>query len=144
MTSLDHGVVKRIEEIEEKAFGPAGVDRWSIPLFVNHGRLYLLRDEEQIIGVAQFMRNWDDPNTVFLYGFSIDGAWRGQGLGTYFFSRILELLREDKVERVQLTVDPANARAIGLYEKLGFKKQRLLTAFYGPGVDRWLMEYTWD
>jgi len=46
----------------------------------------------------------------------------GQGLGTAFFSFIVQTVQEEHHLPLRLTVAQFNKRAIHLYEKLGFVK----------------------
>jgi ribosomal protein S18 acetylase RimI-like enzyme len=43
---------------------------------------------------------------------------------------------------VLLTVDPANARARALYQKLGFTTRAEIAGYYRPEEDRLLLEWT--
>jgi len=52
----------------------------------------------------------------------------GKGLGTEFFSMILNQLQQENHSPLRLTVAKFNVRAIHLYEKLGFEKVMEFTA----------------
>jgi RimJ/RimL family protein N-acetyltransferase len=54
-------------------------------------------------------------------GMSVKKEWRDRGVGTMLMERALEWARgSGTVKRVQLEVFTTNARAIHLYEKMGF------------------------
>lgn len=50
----------------------------------------------------------------------VDPAHRGQGLGRYLLSRLLDIARWNGAERVLLEVRPSNPPARTLYESVGF------------------------
>jgi len=62
-------------------------------------------------------------HTVSL-GISIDQNWRDQGLGTELMQRLIDSARENPmIKRLELDVYHINARAIHVYEKLGFQRE---------------------
>jgi ribosomal protein S18 acetylase RimI-like enzyme len=58
-----------------------------------------------------------------IYGFAIDPAWQGRGIGRDVLSRVTRQLRAAGVERVTLEVDVANDSALGLYTSVGFRRE---------------------
>jgi RimJ/RimL family protein N-acetyltransferase len=57
-------------------------------------------------------------------GLSIRKEWRERGLGTILLQTLLEWAEENPlIEKVCLAVLATNARAIGLYQKLGFVEE---------------------
>ncbi|MGG0813012.1 GNAT family N-acetyltransferase [Paenibacillus alvei] len=54
-------------------------------------------------------------------GMAILPAYRGQGLGTSLMKQMFAGLREQRIDRVSLSVDPENAAAVKLYQRFGFK-----------------------
>lgn len=72
---------------------------------------------------------------------SIAKEMRGQGLGTELIAKSLQVLANENIEEVELTVDPAaNVAAIRVYErKLGFLTKEVRTDEYGEGENRMVM-----
>lgn len=62
---------------------------------------------------------------------------RGDGLGSQLMRALLAGARRPVI----LTVDPANIRALGVYERMGFVKQELVSGFYRPDEDRYVMRW---
>jgi RimJ/RimL family protein N-acetyltransferase len=62
----------------------------------------------------------DDPGTVFLVGMWVAPELRGTGAARDLVERVLAWAREQRAERVCLSVEPENSRAARLYEKCGF------------------------
>ena len=61
-----------------------------------------------------------DEKRVGVYGFAVDPAQQGKGIGRAVLGRTCRTLREEGVERVTLEVETENAHALGLYTSLGF------------------------
>jgi ribosomal protein S18 acetylase RimI-like enzyme len=57
-----------------------------------------------------------------VYGFVVDPAWRGRGVGRDVLRRVCQRLRSDGAQRVGLEVEVDNEHALGLYTSLGFKR----------------------
>lgn len=65
---------------------------------------------------------------------------RGRGIGTALMIHAMKALREDyNVDEYYLEVRVSNVAAIHLYEKLGFKRIRILKRYYLNGEDAYLM-----
>jgi ribosomal protein S18 acetylase RimI-like enzyme len=56
-----------------------------------------------------------------VYGFVVEAAQRGQGIGRDVLRRVCRQLRADGAERVALEVEVENEHALGLYTSLGFR-----------------------
>ena len=137
----DTQIMNRIMEIEKQAFGNAGLDEWNLVPYMRHGRVMVLKYHDKIVGDAQFVRDWDNPKRIYLYGIAIDYRYRGKGLGTRFLSECLFMIKEDGAEVVELTVDPKNDAAVKVYQsKLGFDIVADRKDEYGPGENRLVME----
>ncbi len=137
----DEDLMNSIEELEKDVFGEEGAaNRWVLAPFAEFGKVYALIDEwAEVIGSAQIFKAWDGL-TAHLYGIAIKRDLQGQGLGTLFLRTIMLDLKKDGVKKINLTVSPSNVKAIKLYEKLGFKRIKLINDLYGKGKDRYIME----
>jgi len=62
----------------------------------------------------------DEPGAVFLVGMWVAPELRGTGAARDLVERVLAWAREQRAERVCLSVEPQNHRAARLYEKCGF------------------------
>ncbi|MEZ7006383.1 GNAT family N-acetyltransferase [Streptomyces sp. AD55] len=76
----------------------------------------------------------------WILGLCVARDRRRGGLGRELMTEVLERLRRDGVERVRLTVEPANRAALLLYRSLGFSPDGpdagLRRDYFGPGMDR--------
>lgn len=64
------------------------------------------------------------------FGISLREEICGLGLGTLMMKEILEIVKGTSFEQLELTVFGDNARAIHLYEKMGFRKVGVLPRAY--------------
>jgi len=61
-----------------------------------------------------------DGTNAGIYGFVIDPARQGRGLGRAALTRACEQLRADDARRIGLEVAVENDHALGLYTSVGF------------------------
>jgi len=141
INSNDSETVENLIEIEKQAFGNAGLDQWTLVPLIRHGKVIALRYKNEIIGGAQFIRDWEDSLRAYLVGIAINSDYQGKGLGTRFLNGCLAILKDEGIGSVELTVDPSNKPAVRMYkDKLGFKTIETRKNEYGNGADRLVME----
>jgi ribosomal protein S18 acetylase RimI-like enzyme len=61
-----------------------------------------------------------DQDTGGVYGFAVDPAWQGRGIGRDVLRRVCRQLQDQGVRRIGLEVAVENDHALGLYTSLGF------------------------
>lgn len=140
ITCVNSEFIDELTRIEAEAFGDGGLNRWTFPVIIRHGALYVLKCDNKVCGVADIIKDWSDCSCVFLINFVVRSEERGKGLGKYFLQEIIERLRYESIKSVRLTVAPGNDRAMHLYESLGFTLIAELDGEYGPIDDRLLYE----
>lgn len=129
-------------DIDEEAFGSGSLNEWSFPPFLHHGRVYLARLDGEPVGMAELMRDWNDPQLAYLYGYAVLHDCQGSGIGTELLSFILSDISKKGFKRLQLTVHPENHMALHIYEaKFGMQRVMFIPDYYGVGEDRWMMEW---
>jgi ribosomal-protein-alanine N-acetyltransferase len=144
VTEVDDDLRETILRIDQEAFGPGSLNKWSLPLFIHYGRVFIARLRGEPIGVAELMRDWRDPELVYLYGYVITPQFRGSGVGTVLLRSILEALPQAGFRRLQLTVHPQNRIARHIYQdKFGMRQVDTIRNYYGSGEDRLLLEWNW-
>ena len=80
-----------------------------------------------------------DKKTVFVFSFGVKEENRGKGLGYELMTKVLEKIKYENVEKIELTVNPLNLAGVKLYEKCGFIVEKELENEYGNGENRYLM-----
>lgn len=142
VTVADNYLREIMLNIDEEVFGPASLNEWSLPPFLHYGRVYLARFDGKPVGIAQLMRDWRDPELIYLYGYAVAPEYQGYGVGTALLRHIFETMPRAGFRRLQLTVHPENHIALHIYEdKFQMKRIGFLKDYYGPGEDRWLLEW---
>lgn len=101
--------------------------KWYDNYMANRGdtiRCSILNDKDQIIGLVS-LANIDHFNQTALFHIMIGSSSnRAKGAGFYATNEILKHAFVDmNLNRVELSVLDDNQRALGLYDKVGFKRE---------------------
>jgi len=103
---------------ETRAFVQSLLNGWGIQHVALHG--------EEVVGWCDVRRSpWIGFEHVGDLGMGVVAGWRGQGLGARLLTATLEAAVALNLSRVELEVFASNARAIGLYERFGFRREGL-------------------
>lgn len=136
--TVDVMTLQHFVDLEEDSFGIGGLNAWTLMPLIRYGRVYAAYENGTVIGLIQYMRDWDKPERVYMVGVSMAKEVRGRGYGTAFITGTLRMLAHDCKE-VELTVAPENLAAVRIYEKLGFTANKIRKDEYGKGEDRIVM-----
>ncbi len=116
-------------------FVPDGEHTWRI--WCEHALVWIARDTDgRVLGVILAFPCMSGE--FCLHKVLVAGEARGLGLASRLFDALLMELDQLGVGCF-LTVDPANTKAIGLYQKWGFREDALVMGFYRSNEDRWVM-----
>ncbi len=138
--NAEPALMKRLVELEISAFGDGGLNEWHLIPLIRHGRVFIIRKDEEISGLIQYMLDWECPQKAYMVGVSTDRNCRGQGLGSTLLQESFKRLYQENIKEIELTVDPDNITAVALYEKLGFEVIELRKNEYGTGENRLIMK----
>jgi len=140
LENFDLTLLQRLKQLEKEAFDVGGLNEWHLVPLIRHGRVYVIKQQQEVVGLIEYMRDWENPQKVYLIGVSIAKEMRGQGLGTILLHTSFQLLKKENIKEIELTVDPKNLGAIKVYEeKLGFVKNGFRLDEYGAGENRLVM-----
>ncbi|MDF2636183.1 MAG: GCN5-related N-acetyltransferase [Pelosinus sp.] len=143
--TVESALVKRLVELEKDAFGIGGMNEWHLVPFIRHGRVYIIRRNHKVVGLIQYMLDWNLPEKAYMVGVSVDREWRGRGVGTELLKESFNRLYQDHIKEIELTVDANNVAAVTVYEKkLGFVIAELRENEYGEGENRLVMKRLLD
>lgn len=84
----------------------------------DNARTLVAEIDGRMIGTVRVTRG-EEPGGV--YGFAVQRAWRGRGIGRDVLRRVCHQLRDEGVRRIGLEVAVENDGALGLYTSLGFE-----------------------
>ncbi len=130
-------------ELEIDAFpGLGAVDEQTLVPIARYGKLIWYRKigDERPVAVCECLRDFANPEKVYIFGYYVRSDQSGKGLGFSFLTEVLDELRKDGFKKVTLTVSESNLAAVKLYEKCGFNKVEYRQHEFGEGEHRLYME----
>lgn len=141
LTSNEVEEINKILILEQEIFGENGaIDIWNLKPLIKNGLVLVLYEDDKIIGVSEFIRNFDNYSNIYLYGFFILPTYQGKGYGSMLMERSIEYLKRNAIDYISLTVNPNNFKAIKFYLKNKFVKTKFLKNEYGIKNNRFLLE----
>lgn len=90
---------------------------------------YVVERGGEVVGTVRLSVDGDWGG---VYGFAVDPALQGRGIGRDVLARVCRMLRADGRTRVTLEVETQNEQALGLYTSSGFVRE--------AGEDYWRVE----
>ena len=87
--------------------------------------IFSILNKEEFIGIIQEIRI--DQNNIHIGRFVIDPTKTGLGIGTEALRRFIDLIFQDEsIKSISLTVFDFNQKAKKIYEKLGFRVDKII------------------
>lgn len=84
--------------------------------------LYVLRNDNQIIGVSYITNNIEENKNIGRFArICISLTFQKMGYGTYLCKCVINELKSRNCDEVVIKVDTKNTSALKMYESLGFK-----------------------
>ncbi len=128
----------RVLAMEQASFGD---DAWDEKLFLAFYRrcpdLFLIATVGRRI--AGYSITCAGSRNAELASIAVDPRHRRHGVGETMLNHTLRELRSRQVKTWWLMVGLENEAAIRFYEKYGFKRQKIVKRYYGPGRNAWRM-----
>ena len=130
---------KAIAVIEEACF----TDPWSMQgiidaLTYSYSTMLTAAVDGNIAGCACLYQMADEGEIINV---AVAPKYQGNGIGKMLLMELIKRGTARGITRFILDVRVSNEKAVGLYEKAGFRKLVLQKGFYGnPPEDGWLME----
>ncbi len=85
------------------------------------------REGRELMAVIVFSTIDDIIELLYL---SVGTQWRHRGLGSALLEELIKRAKADNVKQIFLEVNTSNKNAISLYEKYGFKLNRIRKNYY--------------
>ena len=106
-------------------------------------RLNLWKKDLEILGLAVITKGtYRIKHIAYIDKLAINQSLRSKGLGTIFFSEIIDSLKKEGFIKIELGVEVDNIRAISFYKKFGFEvegtRKKLLNR-EGDFIDNYFM-----
>ena len=109
---------------------------------INGGYEYFVFSYEYTF--AGFAGIKEEDGKLFLSKLYVHKDFRGKKIGSYMFSKFVEICKMRNLSSIWLTCNRNNTDTLSIYEHLGFKKIREEKADIGNGfyMDDFILEYT--
>ncbi len=94
-----------------------------------HGRLFVLRDEGRVVGMANAqigISTAEGGPVLSLEDVILAASHRGGGHGRRLVEHVLAWAAGEGMSRITLLADKDNAAALAFYERLGFEKSAMV------------------
>lgn len=108
-------------------------------IFRRYGELfYVAKHNEDVVGYV--MCRIELPSVAHIISLAVHPNYRRLGVATMLMNEIHIAMARIGIRKSYLEVRVNNQPAINLYEKLGYKKMRVIPSYYMDGTDGFLME----
>ncbi len=78
-------------------------------------------DGPEIAGYVEYLRSWNDPRYIYVGSLQVEEGRRGSGLILRLLDELRTLVADEEFEGFETSVQKANAPAVELYRRLGFR-----------------------
>lgn len=142
LEDFNNDLIELIKNLEIENLGePAALNEWQIPVLIRYGKFIAAISEEtgEIAGICEMLKEWKHEKTAFIHSFYVAEKFRHSGIGSQLLGSVINILKNENFNAVELTVNPGNRTAVNLYNNAGFKVKEMRNDEYGKGIDRILM-----
>lgn len=140
LDGAEPALIDSLIELERGALGDDAYDHASWAMLIDHGLVIAASDQEAIIGVIAFIRNWQESGKAYLATLVVKREFQGHGIGMSLIEESLRRLNAEEISEIELLVAPDNEAAIKLYERFGFKRTGSPKPVYRPDSERLRMK----
>lgn len=135
--------VALVSKMENEIFSfPWAYDSFETLIKNNYNHFYIVFDDDVPVAYFGIMIILDECD---IYNIAVRPNYQGKGIGSFIMQNIIEICRKNEVDSITLEVREFNYRAIGLYEKYGFKLVSRIKGYYSkPLEDGLLMRLSID
>jgi ribosomal-protein-alanine N-acetyltransferase len=131
--------LEELLEIEKFSFPKSPYDKKTFLMWYNVAKegFFVARIDKKIVG---YIIGYKNGKTGVLVSIATHPEFRGKGIGTKLWERLVQFFNESGVKKVKLQVRKSNFVAQKFYENLGFKKAGIKKGYYENGEDAISME----
>ena len=122
ISETDLDMIDQIVELEKRlSRNNSGLTAFVVNAYVRYGRVYSAVDYDEVVGCAYFMKDFDNPGKVYLFGLLVDPKESGRKLGQNLLMSAFADLKDSGLRMAEVMVHPSNKGAIRVYrDELGF------------------------
>lgn len=130
--------IEQIVEIENQSFKvPWKVNDFIETLEYENIVFLAAKDDSNVVGYCGIYMSVDQADIANI---AVSLLYRGKGIAQKLVDGVLEIAKERAIKEVFLEVRQSNAKAIGLYKKMGFEQIGIRKSYYSnPKEDALLM-----
>ena len=130
--------LKKIYEIETSSFVHPYSALSLFSLIMLHSDTSLVAEVNgEVVGFAIAAK--EVGKKLHLLNFAVHPKYRRMGIGSALLRSLEKLAKKKGVKEIYLEVEEDNFAAISLYEKMGFKKKKIIKKYYPWGKDAVVM-----
>ncbi|MDV3103000.1 ribosomal protein S18-alanine N-acetyltransferase [Thermococcus waiotapuensis] len=130
--------IPEIMRIERESFSEAYPRGLFLVFLENNPDTFLVAEYNgKVIGYVMAYLRPDLEGHIM--SIAVDPAYRGNGIGSALLTEAIERLIQKGARYIGLEVRVSNERAIGLYERFGFRKVKRVIGYYSDGEDAYYM-----
>ncbi len=148
LTIVEEATQAELDElikIDTEIFGEKALSPWILRVLLRYGKIYTLKEKNELIGTAYCMREWADEKNVYLMRFLIKEGKQDKEYGNELIGELLKILKQEKFSRIKTKVEPQNLAAIQiLCNHYGFNGRTFLLNEEGKGKHRLLLDLDLD
>lgn len=123
--------LEEVIDVLYPSFGPQYPYNDFLRMIYDAHHIFCAFDERENRPIACGLVNEvNDKGGLYVMLFGVRPSSQGRGAGTFLLKRILDWSSQRGYTYIYLHVHIENHAAIGLYEKVGFRKQELIWNFY--------------
>ena len=118
----DYDLLYQLVDVEQGLHPGKGMSLFEIYSYIRYGRVYAAVDGDDILGCVYFLRDFENPGKVMLYGVTVIPEMRGKRLGeSLILSALADMKDSAGVRMAEVCVNPRNSKAMATYtDNLGF------------------------
>lgn len=122
ISETDFDMIDQIVELEKRmSKNGSGLTAFEVNAYVRYGRVYAAVEYDEVVGCSYFMKDFDNPGKVYLFGLIVDPKEAGKKLGQNLLMSAFADLKDSSLRMAEVAVHPSNRGAIKVYrDELGF------------------------
>lgn len=86
----------------------------------------IIEENNKLIGYLSYKIKDKATKSLWIDKFIIKKSYRNKGYGTKQINKIIEISKNENVNRIEFNCWPLNKNALKFYNKLNFKEQRII------------------
>lgn len=126
--NMKKGDVKSVAEIEQQVFSMPWSEKGILDFLDNtYSRFFVSEKDDEITG---YIGSYIVADEMDITNIAVKNQYQRMGIGRMLMEKVMEEARNENCSFINLEVRESNNNAMGLYEKMGFKRVGIRKNFY--------------